>query len=80
MVSLRSLLVLFCVLCAAWAQDGIRGGDFPEPIVTTKVFMDIAMGGEPIGRIEIGLYGNLVPRTVPSKKKHCFADMLDRKL
>src|SRR5271170_6484195 len=70
MFSLRLVLTL-CVLCTVWAQDGIRASDFPEPIVTTKVFMDITMAGDPIGRIEIGLYGNLVPKTVsPQKGRH----------
>jgi hypothetical protein len=68
MFSLHSLVLVLCVLCTAWAQDGIRGSDFPEPIITAKVFMDITVSGDPIGRIEIGLYGDLVPRTVPPKK------------
>jgi len=34
------------------------------PIVTKKVFFDIKIGQESIGRIEIGLFGRTVPRTV----------------
>ena len=33
------------------------------PEVTQKVFMDITVGGEPAGRIVLGLYGNEVPLT-----------------
>ena len=34
-----------------------------DPEVTQQVFMDIDIGGEPAGRIVVGLYGNLVPKT-----------------
>lgn len=38
-----------------------------EPEVTTtvtdKVFFDLAAGGKPVGRVVIGLFGNIVPKT-----------------
>ena len=38
-----------------------------EPEVTTtvtdKVYFDLAAGGKPVGRIVIGLFGNIVPKT-----------------
>merc|ERR1712202_66091 len=34
------------------------------PIVTKKVYFDVEIGGESIGRIEIGLFGRTVPKTV----------------
>eukprot|EP00276_Gloeochaete_wittrockiana_P003421 CAMPEP_0184651150 /NCGR_PEP_ID=MMETSP0308-20130426/8728_1 /TAXON_ID=38269 /ORGANISM="Gloeochaete witrockiana, Strain SAG 46.84" /LENGTH=249 /DNA_ID=CAMNT_0027085159 /DNA_START=20 /DNA_END=769 /DNA_ORIENTATION=- len=35
-----------------------------EPEVTKKVFFDITIGGKPAGKIVIGLYGDVVPKTV----------------
>ena len=38
-----------------------------EPEVTTtvtdKVYFDLAAGGKPVGRVVIGLFGNIVPKT-----------------
>jgi len=39
-------------------------GQKKGPQVTKKVFFDITIGGEDIGRIEIGLFGGTVPKTV----------------
>merc|ERR1712124_54629 len=33
------------------------------PAITHTVYFDMEMGGSPAGRIEIGLYGNDVPKT-----------------
>ena len=33
------------------------------PLITDVVYFDISIGDEPIGRIEIGLFGKTVPRT-----------------
>merc|ERR1712115_83064 len=40
------------------------GVEASGPQVTKKVFFDITIGGAPAGRIEIGLFGDVVPRTV----------------
>lgn len=39
--------------------------------VTSRVFFDMEVGGEPIGRIVIGLFGNEVPRTVENFRQLC---------
>lgn len=39
--------------------------------VTDTVYFDIAIDGEPAGRIEMGLYGATVPKTVENFKQLC---------
>lgn len=51
-------LALLCVAMAFPAQAET------EALVTKKVYFDITIGGEPAGRIEIGLFGEAVPTTV----------------
>jgi peptidyl-prolyl cis-trans isomerase B (cyclophilin B) len=34
-----------------------------EPAVTQKVFFDISVGGKPAGRVVLGLFGDVVPKT-----------------
>ncbi|KAK0057310.1 peptidyl-prolyl cis-trans isomerase B [Biomphalaria pfeifferi] len=46
------------------------------PKVTDKVYFDVAIGGENIGRIEIGLFGKTVPETVKNFKALAVSDQV----
>ncbi|KAL1501677.1 hypothetical protein ABEB36_006964 [Hypothenemus hampei] len=57
-------LIGIFTLVRAGGDDAKRG-----PKVTDKVWFDIAIGDEALGRIEIGLFGNTVPKTVENFKQ-----------
>jgi peptidyl-prolyl cis-trans isomerase B (cyclophilin B) len=63
--------VLLCcaliALCASVSceEDKAKKG----PKVTDKVWFDITIGDEAVGRVEIGLFGNTVPKTVRNFKE-----------
>lgn len=61
-----SLLLVVALLHTSAAQ-------VPQSVPTPNqaVQMDITMGGSPIGSIVIGLYGDIVPRTVENFRQLC---------
>lgn len=56
----------------ATAQDRIPAS---QGKVTEKVYFDIAIDGQPAGKIVIGLFGDVVPKTVKNFVKLCEGDM-----
>merc|ERR1712028_45441 len=42
-----------------------------EPVVTSKVFFDISIGGKPAGRITMGMFGDVVPKTTTNFMELC---------
>ncbi|XP_043216502.1 peptidyl-prolyl cis-trans isomerase A2-like isoform X1 [Amphibalanus amphitrite] len=59
-MKLYYLLVLFLAFCMEI--------DAQNPDITDTVYFDITIGGRPAGRIEIGLFGNAVPKTAGNFK------------
>jgi hypothetical protein len=49
----------------------VRAMAHNESAITSKVFFDIDIAGEPAGRVVIGLYGNEVPKTAENFKQLC---------
>ena len=58
---------VFVALLVALLLLGVNGADAKKkkkgPKITHTVFFDVAIAGEPAGRIEMGLYGKTTPKT-----------------
>jgi len=51
--------------------DNLFGGGATAAEITETVYFDITSDGESLGRIEMGLYGDVVPKTVANFKALC---------
>jgi hypothetical protein len=43
----------------------------PQAEITRRAYFDVSIGGRPAGRIVLGLYGNVVPKTVENFSQLC---------
>lgn len=62
--SAACLLLLAVLAHTSYAKD-------PEPKVTHKVFFDVEIGGKSAGRIVMGLFGDVVPKTAENFRALC---------
>lgn len=49
-----------------------------DPAVTHRTFMEIAVGGKPVGKVTFALYGNSLPRTVENFRALCTGEKVLR--
>ena len=57
-------LTALCFVVLGLAAIHSTQAEGVEALVTKKVFFDISIGGKKTGRIVIGLFGSVVPKTV----------------
>ncbi|RUS92137.1 hypothetical protein EGW08_000161 [Elysia chlorotica] len=62
-------VVVYCLSGLVSGADKANG-----PKVTDIVYFDITIGGKPAGRVEIGLFGKTVPKTVENFKHLAIGD------
>lgn len=57
----------------SWRYDQENAEDHAEPkaAITSRVYFDVSLEGEPIGRIVMGLHGHVVPKTVKNFETIC---------
>eukprot|EP00923_Selenidium_pygospionis_P028516 GHVN01051177.1.p1 GENE.GHVN01051177.1~~GHVN01051177.1.p1 ORF type:complete len:138 (+),score=23.34 GHVN01051177.1:1400-1813(+) len=68
------------VIIAALALVAVVVQGDPNPDnakITQKCFFDVSIGGEAAGRIVMGLYGDVVPKTVENFAALCKGDKTD---
>ncbi|GER35884.1 peptidyl-prolyl cis-trans isomerase [Striga asiatica] len=75
----RSLLILLAVLVLIFIASSFSPQEVEKPEevyeITHRVFLDVDIDKQRIGRITIGLYGQVVPKTVENFRALCTGEM-----
>merc|ERR1740133_855564 len=71
MTALRLLTLFLASACLTVAAEDDAKEDVKGPMVTSKVYFDVTIGGEKAGRIVMGLYGKRVPKTAENFRALC---------
>jgi peptidylprolyl isomerase len=67
-----SILLVVSGLVLTTMVLSVHGAKKPKlETITNRVYFDVEVGGEPAGRIEMGLYGNAAPITVENFRALC---------
>ena len=65
-------VALSAIVCVSTsAPSSVAAQDVNTAKVTDTVFFDVEIGGEPAGRVEIGLFGDVVPETAENFRALC---------
>ncbi|KAL2346047.1 hypothetical protein Fmac_000047 [Flemingia macrophylla] len=62
-----SICLIFAISGSKWLEEKEEG----EPEITHRVFLEVDIDGQRLGRIVIGLYGQVVPKTVENFRALC---------
>jgi peptidylprolyl isomerase len=66
---MKTIIALLSFVCLALIQGSTASGDGPK--VTNKVFFDVEIAGGEGGRIVLGLFGDVVPKTTENFRALC---------
>ena len=66
MTSKVSLIIPLCITALALVVQADS-----TPTITNQVYLDVEIGGKPEGRIVMGLYGEVVPKTTENFRALC---------
>lgn len=75
-LSLTYTILIQLTICFIFITPS-TGQVAPQAEITQRVYFDIDIDGIAAGRIVIGLYGNVVPKTVKNFAKLCEGDLTD---
>lgn len=67
------LISIILIFVAAFSNAIANSAELSK--ITHKVFFDVAIDGEPLGRITLGLFGDAVPKTAENFRALCTGEM-----